>query len=227
MSTLAPSAPQKINLRRPDVMAEVQAQVLSHYRSELIDRIRAKGHVLSADGLLTIKLAKEFGFCYGVDKAVDFAYETRRQFPDKRIFLTTEIIHNPMVNHRLGEMGIRFLTGQYRAEHGFTDIMPQDVVILPAFGTTVEELEELKTKNCVLVDTTCGSVINVWMRVEKYAKNGFTAVIHGKYSHEETKGTSSRALKYPGGRYLIVRDKPQAQRVIDFILTGQGREALL
>ncbi len=205
---------------------EVQEALAGDYHSDLIKQIRESGNVLSR-GRVTVKLAKEFGFCYGVDKAVDFAYETRRQFPDKRIFLTTEIIHNPMVNHRLGEMGIRFLTGQYRAEHGFTDIMPQDVVILPAFGTTVEELEELKTKNCVLVDTTCGSVINVWMRVEKYAKNGFTAVIHGKYSHEETKGTSSRALKYPGGRYLIVRDKPQAQRVIDFILTGQGREALL
>ena len=198
---------------------EVQGELASDYHSALVNDIRAAGNTLQR-GRITIHLAKEFGFCYGVDKAVDFAYETRKQFPGKRIFLTTEIIHNPMVNNRLQEMGIRFLNGQYRAEHGFEDIAPEDVVILPAFGTTTTELEELKKKGCILVDTTCGSVINVWMRVEKYSKNGFTAVIHGKYSHEETKGTSSRALKYPGGRYLVVRDKPQAQRVIDYIAHG-------
>lgn len=206
---------------------EVQGALAGdYYHSQLVNEMKQAGNVLTR-GRITIKLAKEFGFCYGVDKAVDFAYETRKQFPDKRIFLTTEIIHNPMVNKRLEEMGISFLTGQYRAEHGFDDIKPEDVVILPAFGTTTTELEQLKTKGCILVDTTCGSVINVWMRVEKYAKNGFTAVIHGKYSHEETMGTSSRALKYPGGRYLIVRDKPEAQKVLDYIEKGGDRDAFL
>ncbi len=206
---------------------EVQGALASdYYQNDLINQIRQSGHELK-QGRITIKLAKEFGFCYGVDKAVDFAYETRKQFPEKRIFLTTEIIHNPLVNNRLKEMGIEFLAGQYRAEHGFEDVQPQDVVILPAFGATLAEMDELKKKGCVLVDTTCGSVINVWKRVEKYAKTGYTAIIHGKYSHEETKGTSSRALQFPGGHYVIVRDKPQAQIVIDYILNGGDKQAFL
>src|SRR5436305_6926908 len=99
--------PRKINLRRPDVMEAVQAQVMSHYRSELIDRIRAKGHVLSADGLLTVKLAKEFGFCYGVERAIDLAYAARKCFPPpKPIYLLGEIIHNPEVNDQIRNMGI-------------------------------------------------------------------------------------------------------------------------
>ena len=84
MSTFAPPAPKKINLRRPEIMEAVQAQVLSHYRSELVERIRAKGHVLSADGLLTVKLAKEFGFCYGVERAIDLAYAARKSFLTRR-----------------------------------------------------------------------------------------------------------------------------------------------
>lgn len=206
---------------------EVQgALAADYYQSDLVNQIKQAGNCL-ARGRITIKLAKEFGFCYGVDKAVDFAYEARKQFPDKRIFLTTEIIHNPLVNSRLEQMGIRFLAGQYRAQHGFDDITAQDVVILPAFGTTVGELDELKKKGCILVDTTCGSVIHVWMRVEKYSKNGYTAVIHGKYSHEETCGTSSRALKFPGGRYLVVRDIAQAQSVVDYIVSPGDRGAFL
>src|SRR5688572_4540000 len=107
MSIHAPSAPQKINLRRPDVMEAVQTLVLSHYRSELIDRIRNKGHVLSADGLLTVKLAKEFGFCYGVERAIDLAYAARKYFPPpKKIYLLGEIIHNPEVNDQLRNMNI-------------------------------------------------------------------------------------------------------------------------
>ena len=105
MSTEAPAAPQKINLRRPDIMAAVQAQVLSHYRSDLVERIRASGHILSA-GDLTVKLAKEFGFCYGVERAIDLAYAARRAYPDRRIFLLGEIIHNPEVNDQIRRLGI-------------------------------------------------------------------------------------------------------------------------
>src|SRR5206468_1345829 len=113
MSTLALSAPKKINLRRPDVMEAVQAQVLSHYRSELVDRIRAKGHVLSADGRLTVKLAKEFGFCYGVERAIDLAYAARKVFPpEKPIYLLGEIIHNPEVNDQIRVMGIQSISSK-------------------------------------------------------------------------------------------------------------------
>src|SRR5437588_13030992 len=111
MSMPAPAAPHKINLRRPEIMEAVQAQVLSHYRSELVDRIRARGHVLSADGL-TIKLAKEFGFCYGVERAIDLAYAARKVFPNQPIYILGEIIHNPEVNDQIRDMGIKFLSGK-------------------------------------------------------------------------------------------------------------------
>src|SRR6187200_3571863 len=136
MSTQAPVAHQKINLRRPDVMAAVQAQVLSHYRSELVDRIRAKGHVLSADGLLTIKLAKEFGFCYGVERAIDLAYAARKVYPGQPIYILGEIIHNPEVNDQIRAMGIKFLSGKEK-DANITDLQKDDIVIIPAFGTEV------------------------------------------------------------------------------------------
>src|SRR5258706_15491946 len=100
MSTQVPAAPQKINLRRPDIMAAVQAQVLSHYRSDLVERIRASGHILSA-GDLNIKMAKETGIFYGVSQAIELAYAARRGYPEQRIFLLGAIIHNPEVNEQI------------------------------------------------------------------------------------------------------------------------------
>src|ERR1043166_932391 len=147
MSIQAPPAPQKVNLRRPDVMEAVQAQVLSHYRSELVDRIRAKGHVLSADGLLTVKLAKEFGFCYGVTRAIDLAYAARKVFPDQPIYILGEIIHNPEVNDQLRDMGIKFLSGKEK-NADIADLQKDDVVIIPAFGTDVATMESLRAKGC-------------------------------------------------------------------------------
>src|SRR3954447_16579625 len=135
MSTQAPVVPQKINLRRPDIMEAVQAQVLSHYRSELVDRIRARGNMLSAEGL-TIKLAKEFGFCYGVERAIDLAYAARKVFPDQPIYILGEIIHNPEVNDQLRDMGIKFLTGKEK-NASIEELQKGDVVIIPAFGTDV------------------------------------------------------------------------------------------
>ena len=155
-------------------------------------------------GRLTLHLAKEFGFCYGVDRAVDYAYQTRKRFPDRRVFLTGEIIHNRHVNDRLRSQDIRILTdpGEDRRTLG-----PDDVVILPAFGVSMQELAELDRQGCTLVDTTCGSVLNVWKNVRRYAQEGFTAVIHGKVHHEETRATASQATAYPNGHYLIVRDQ--------------------
>src|SRR6187401_599024 len=133
MSTLTVPAPKKVNLRRPDIMEAVQAQVLSHYRSELVDRIRALGRVSSADGRLTIKLAKEFGFCYGVERAIDLAYAARKVFPNQPIYILGEIIHNPEVNDQLREMEIRFLSGKEK-NADLEDLKQGDVVIIPAFG---------------------------------------------------------------------------------------------
>lgn len=196
--------------------SDVLADISSDYTSEIIDCFRANSFEMHLDGL-DLYLAREFGFCYGVDKAIDYAYQTRRRFPDRRIFLTTEIIHNPRVNRRLLDMGVRFLHGQYSDGVSYDDVQPEDVVLLPAFGASVAEVELLRKRGCTLVDTTCGSVIHVWKRVEKYAREGFTAVIHGKYSHEETIGTSSRVTQFENGHYIVVRDHDEARLVCDYI----------
>jgi 4-hydroxy-3-methylbut-2-en-1-yl diphosphate reductase len=176
---------------------------------------------------LTIFLAREFGFCYGVDRAIDYAYQTRAKFPERRIFLTNEIIHNPRVNAKLQEMGVQFLSGPYACGITIEDIKEEDVVIMPAFGVTVHEQEVLEQKRCVVVDTTCGSVMSVWKRVESYAKEGFTSIVHGKFDHEETQATCSRASQYPNGKFLVVRDKQEARTICDYIEGRGKREDIL
>jgi len=205
---------------------DIEGALAADYHSRVVDRIRAQGHVLEA-GDLTFKLAGEFGFCYGVDRAVEYAYETRTKFPDRRVFLVGEIIHNPHVNNKLRGMGVEFLHRPDDGEFDFREVTPADVVILPAFGVTVKDFERLRAIGCVLVDTTCGSVLNVWKRVDSYAKDGFTAVIHGKYYHEETKATSSQVTKYPGGEYLVVRDMAEARDVCTYIEGAGSREQLV
>lgn len=205
---------------------EVAGVLKRDYYSNVVEYMRANGYRLQA-GDLTLHLAQEFGFCYGVDRAVDYAYQTREKFPDKRVFLTGEIIHNPHVNKRLIEMGVQFLSGQYSNGVTIEDLTSEDVVILPAFGVSIQEFQSLKQRDCILVDTTCGSVLNVWKRVTHYAENGYTSIIHGKYYHEETIATSSQALKYPGGKYLIVRNMDEARQVCDYIVHGGDREAFM
>ena len=203
---------------------EIQGELAEAYHSRLVDRIRAEGYQLSV-GDLTFRLAKEFGFCYGVDRAVEYAYESRRQFPDKRIFLVGEIIHNPHVNGRLEGLGIQILAPGPQG-FDFSPIRQDDVVLLPAFGVTVRDFARLREIGCVLVDTTCGSVLNVWKRVERYAQDGFTAVVHGKQFHEETKATASQVSKYPGGKYLIVRDMAEAEILCRFIERGDNGDEM-
>ena len=194
----------------------IEGALAADYHSQVVDAIRAAGHKVTA-GDLTFLLAREFGFCYGVDRAVEYAYETRRKFPDRRISLVGEIIHNPHVNRKLEEMGVGFLYRPDGGEFDFSGLNAEDVVIMPAFGVTVRDFQRLRDIGCVLVDTTCGSVLNVWKRVESYARDGFTSVIHGKHYHEETKATSSQVTKYPGGKYLIVRDMAEARTLCDYI----------
>src|SRR5690348_5970290 len=184
--------------------AEVQQTLDSDYSGHLVDLLREQEFTLTAGGV-TVRLAREFGFCYGVERAVDYAYQTRAKFPDKRICLVGEIIHNPHVNAKLHAMGIAILTPGPRG-FDYSSVRPEDVVILPAFGVTIKDFEVLRGMGCVVVDTTCGSVLNVWKRVESYARDGFTSLIHGKYYHEETRATASQAEKYPNGQYFIVRD---------------------
>jgi 4-hydroxy-3-methylbut-2-enyl diphosphate reductase len=225
MSTEAPSAPQKINLRRPDVMAAVQAQVLSHYRSDLVERIRANGHVFSA-GDLTIKLAKEFGFCYGVERAIDLAYAARKVFPDQPIYILGEIIHNPEVNDQIRAMSIKFLSGKEK-DADIEDLKKDDIVIIPAFGMEVSMRRLLEAKGCRFVDTTCGDVMSVWKRVRQYSKDKVTSIIHGKSWHEETKATSSQTMANGGGHYLVVFTLAETDCVCNYILNGGDKAAFL
>lgn len=225
MATDAPAAPKKINLRRPDIMEAVQAQVLSHYRSELVDRIRARGHVLSADGL-TIKLAKEFGFCYGVERAIDLAYAARKVFPNQPIYILGEIIHNPEVNDQIRDMGIKFLSGKEKNAE-IEELKKDDVVIIPAFGTEIAVMEKLKARGCQFVDTTCGDVMSVWKRVRQYANDSVTSIIHGKSWHEETKATSSRATASGQGHYLVVFTLAETDYVCNYIVNGGSKSEFL
>ena len=202
--------------------AEVQDALTADYDGQLVDLLLAREHTLEA-GPVTIRLAKEFGFCYGVERAVEYAYQTRAKFPDKRIFLAGEIIHNPHVNARLREMGIVFLKPSDKG-FDYSEVEPADVVILPAFGVTIHDFETLRAKGCVMVDTTCGSVLNVWKRVDVYARDGLTSLIHGKYYHEETRATASQVEKYAGGTYLVVRNMGEAEDVIAY-LAGRGDRA--
>jgi 4-hydroxy-3-methylbut-2-enyl diphosphate reductase len=222
MLTPAPAATQKINLRRPDVMAAVQAQVLSHYRSELVDRIRANGCVLSAAGILTVKLAKEFGFCYGVERAIDLAYAARKVFPERPIYILGEIIHNPEVNDQIRAMGIKFLSGKEK-EAELDDLKRGDLVIIPAFGAEIATMKVLEARGCRFVDTTCGDVMSVWKRVRQYANESVTSIIHGKAWHEETKATSSRATANDEGHYLVVFTLAETDYVCDYILQGGSK----
>jgi 4-hydroxy-3-methylbut-2-enyl diphosphate reductase len=185
------------------------------YRSSVVERLKELDYDATA-GDLRVKLAREFGFCYGVDRAVEYAYETREQFPSSRIFLCGEIIHNPDVNERLRSKGIVILKDAKEPTARFKEVQADDVVILPAFGLTVAEMNHLRAKGCVLVDTTCGSVLNVWKKVQRCARDGFTVVIHGKHYHEETRATASQALTY-NGKYLCLRDVAEAQIVCDYV----------
>ncbi len=199
-----------------DLKREVAGQLAANYHSDLVADIKARDYRYE-HGRLTVHLAREFGFCYGVDRAVDYAYQARLKFPDQRVFLTGEIIHNPHVNDRLRSQGIRFLSDECES---WDTLTASDVVILPAFGVTVEDLVRLDGIGCTLVDTTCGSVLNVWKNVKRYAHEGFTSIIHGKHWHEETRATASQALQANGGHYLVVLDSVEAQLVCDFITSA-------
>jgi len=206
--------------------ADVQGELSADYNGRVVDALREHDYTLTV-GDVTVRLAREFGFCYGVERAVEYAYQTHRKFPDRRLLLVGEIIHNPHVNAKLRAMGVEILEPDASGAFDFSAIKPDDVVILPAFGVTIAAFESLRAIGCVLVDTTCGSVLNVWKRVESYARDGFTALIHGKHYHEETRATASQVMKYPGGSYLVVRDMNEARLVCDYIEGRGDRDAFL
>jgi 4-hydroxy-3-methylbut-2-enyl diphosphate reductase len=218
------ATPQPLIFRKGlDMKEAVAGELAEAYDSRLVDEVRANEYTFTS-GRLTVHLAREFGFCYGVDRAVDYAYQARRRFPGRNVFLTGEIIHNPHVNDRLRAEGIRFLSDPHEDQ---ASLGPDDVVILPAFGVTVGDMARLSHQGCTLVDTTCGSVLNVWKNVIRYAKDGFTSIIHGKFKHEETQATASQATKFPNGHYLVVLDRAEAAIVCDYIRHGGDSKAFL
>jgi len=219
------SARNKVNLRTPEVMTAVQEQVEAHYRSDIVDKVRRTGGIITV-GDLTVRLAKQFGFCYGVERAIDLAYAARKVFKDRRLFIVGEIIHNPEVNEQISSLGIKNLTGQHK-QADISELQPDDVVILPAFGTELSILQQIKDAGCQIVDTTCGDVMSVWKRVRKYASESFTSIIHGKAEHEETKATSSRALGDGKGHYLVVLTLADTDYVCDYIRHGGDKRAFL
>jgi 4-hydroxy-3-methylbut-2-enyl diphosphate reductase len=225
------SAPHSTYFRKGfGLKGEVEGTLAADYDGSLVDLLRERDHTLTIEGV-TIRLAREFGFCYGVERAVEYAYQTRRKFPDRRIRLVGEIIHNPHVNRRLGEMGIEIIEPGQDADgkplFDYSAVSPEDVVILPAFGVTIRDFDVLRGLGCIVVDTTCGSVLNVWKRVDSYARDGLTALIHGKHYHEETRATASQVERYAGGHYLVVRDMSEARIVCDFIEGRGSRDELM
>jgi 4-hydroxy-3-methylbut-2-enyl diphosphate reductase len=207
-------------------MKEVQAEVVTHYRSQLVEYIRSIGNRLHIPGRLTIRLAKQFGFCYGVERAIDLAYAARKVYPlPKRIFLLGEIIHNPEVNEQIDAMGIKALSSR-PTEAELAQLNEQDVVIIPAFGTEVHTRSAIKERGCVMVDTTCGDVMSVWKRVKQYSRDGVTSIIHGKAWHEETKATSSQATA-SRGHYLVAFTLDETDSICDYILRGGDKAAFL
>jgi 4-hydroxy-3-methylbut-2-enyl diphosphate reductase len=204
---------------------EAQGLMVGEFSSELLKELRESAYVLERGGL-TVLLAKAYGFCWGVERAVALAYEARRQFPDHRIWITNEIIHNPKVNTRLKEMGICFVPehvdDQGMRHKDLSGIAPTDVVILPAFGATLEEMNYLDQLGCQIVDTTCPWVSKVWNALDKHQRARCTSIIHGKWNHEETIATASFAETY-----LILRDMAEAEYVCDYILHGGDKSAFL
>ena len=206
-------------------MARVQEQVESHYRSMVVERLRANGGILTV-GDTTVRLAKQFGFCYGVERAIDLAYAARKVFQGRRLFIFGEIIHNPLVNEQIAAMGIKNITGANK-EAEIEDLTEDDIVIIPAFGTDLKTLAFIHDRGCQIVDTTCGDVMSVWKRVRQNASEDVTSIIHGKAEHEETKATASRALGTGGGRYLVVLTLADTDYVCDYIRHGGNKQEFL
>lgn len=200
---------------------EVTQLLRFEYQSNLIQQIRENDYTLQV-GNVTIKLAEVFGFCWGVERAIALAYETRQQFPNECIWITNEIIHNPLVNQKLREMKVEFIPVNEKGQKDFSVVAEEDVVILPAFGASLQEMQLLNEKGCKIMDTTCPWVSKVWNSVEKHKKRNHTSIIHGKYKHEETIATNSYADKY-----LVVLNLQQAEYVCNYILNGSDREEFL
>lgn len=225
-ATPKPKKRKRINIRRPDVMEKVQAEVQRHYESSIVEKIRAKDGELTV-GNTTVRLARQFGFCYGVERAIDLAYAARKVFDNNSIYLIGEIIHNQEVNRQLDDMNIISLPWKEMDEQ-YDQLTEDDVVIVPAFGAPTDYIDKIEERGAAIVDTTCGDVMKVWRRVRNYAKQGFTSIIHGKAGHEETRATASRALgTEKNGHYIIILTLEDTNFLCDYIRGTISSAALM
>jgi len=206
-----------------------QFEIPAFYRSPIISKVKAKRKLedprkkdfspsILKFGKIEFLISRHFGFCYGVENAIEIAYKAINENPDKRIFLLSQMIHNPDVNADLQSYGIKFIQDtQGNQLIDWTEIQKEDIVIIPAFGTTVEieQILENKGVNVKQYNTTCPFVEKVWNRSETLGKNKHTIIIHGKHNHEETRATFSRSSE--NAPSIVVKDIQEAQLIVDFI----------
>lgn len=204
-----------------EVRDGVETEMQERFKSDIVDELKDNQYVIEKNGV-KVHLAKDFGFCWGVERSIALAYEAASHFPDRTIHITNELIHNPEVNDSLTKKNIRLIEKLGEGKKDFSGIGENDVVILPAFGASFEEMELMNSKNVDVVDTTCPWVSKVWNTVDTHQKKGLTSIIHGKYAHEETVATASFCEDY-----IIVKDMKEAEMVTDYIVNGGDKEALL
>ncbi len=202
------------------VKESVNEKLSAQFKSTLVEEMRANGGSITR-GDITVKLAEYYGFCWGVERAIAMAYESREYFPDKKIHITNEIIHNPEVNEKLHGLDIEFMSGDI-GKKDYSKVDEGDVVILPAFGATIQEMQFLDEKGVKIVDTTCPWVSKVWNAVNNHRKKEQTSIIHGKWAHEETIATASFC-----DDYLIIKDDEEAEYVVDYILNGGNKNEFM
>lgn len=194
------------------------------YRCELVERLRKEGSMQL--GRLTLRLPQEFGFCWGVDRALAMVEEAREQFPQRPMWLLNSIIHNPKVNADMRTRGIGFLKGPHAEAGALERLGTNDVVIVPAFSAEVEEMQFLRERGVEVVDTTCPWVIKPHKRTLKYVKDGFTTIIHGTVGHDETRSTCSLVLHH-GGHYVVVHDLEETEFLARYLEGTFSAESLM
>lgn len=204
-----------------DVRENVEKAMEGQFKSDLVDELRTNDFVIEKDGV-KVHLAKDFGFCWGVERSIALAYEAVEHFPGKTVHITNELIHNPEVNDKLHDMDVQFIEKIGENEKDFSNVKDGDVVILPAFGASFEEMSLMDSKNVDVVDTTCPWVSKVWNTVDQHQRKGMTSIIHGKYAHEETVATVSFCEDY-----ICVKDMKEAGMLADYIINGGDKEAFL
>ncbi len=204
-----------------EVREGVEKSMEEQFKSQLVDELTSNDFVIEKDGV-KVYLAKDFGFCWGVERSIALAYEAVEHFPGKTVHITNELIHNPEVNDKLHDMDVQFIEKLGEGKKDFSKVNDGDVVILPAFGASFEEMSLMNSKNVDIVDTTCPWVSKVWNTVDQHQRKGLTSVIHGKYAHEETVATVSFAEDY-----ICVKDMKEAEMVAGYIINGGDKEAFL